>query len=105
MSRWLALALKVADASDHPHHHLGCVVVKGGAVLSYAANLGRRGRCAERRALRPHHDLRGAVAYVARSNGGTSRPCKHCAIALREAGVAFVVFVDEQRQVVREAVA
>lgn len=104
MIRWLALAMKVSQESDHIAHRLGCVIVKGGAVLSRAANLHRRGRCAERRALRPHRDLRDAVAYVVRSNGGVSRPCKHCQVALRDAGISFVVFVDEHRRVVREAI-
>lgn len=104
MGKWMRCALRVAQDSDHPKHQLGCVVVKGGAVLSCAANLGRRGRCAERRALMPHRDLRDATAYIARMNGGVSRPCPYCRKALQEAGISFVVFVDEQRQVVREAV-
>lgn len=103
-NRWLVLAMKIARKSTHPHHHLGCIIVKGGSVIARAANLGRQGRCAERRALRPHQDLKDAVAYVVRTNGGTSRPCCFCRAALQTAGISHVVFIDEHRRIVKEAV-
>lgn len=102
--RWIKLALKVALKSTHPRHLLGCVVVKGGAVVASAPNTLTWGAHAERRALRPTLDLKDGVAYVMRSNRCTSRPCPTCWTALVEAGIHSVVFVDQSGNICKERV-
>lgn len=93
MTRFMRIAEKVAQNSMHPQHKLGCVIVKGGKVISTAANnLPGRGH-AERRALRPHRNFEGCDAYVVRINGKkTSMPCPECAKALKKAGIKTVIF-------------
>ena len=95
------MARKVSERSTHPNHRHGAVVVRGGAVLAAAANSGRRGRCAERRALQRNY-FKDATVYTARSNGLCSRPCDDCVAALKEAGVRLVVFVDSNGAVTSE---
>ncbi len=101
MIRYLTIARKVARKSTHRHQQHGAVVVRGGAVLASAANSSRRGRCAERRALKCN-SFDGATVYTARSNGLCSRPCDACVAAMREAGVRSVVFVGNDGAVMSE---
>lgn len=102
MNRWLKTAYRMATKSTHPHHKMGAVVVRGGAVLSSAANLGSWGRHAEVRALRPHTDYTGATVYVVRLNGRVSEPCEVCKETLERAGVKEVVYIDEDRRECRK---
>jgi pyrimidine deaminase RibD-like protein len=95
------MARRVASKSTHPTHAHGAVVVRGGAVLAAAANSGRWGHCAERRAVR-RGQFKGASVYTARSNGLCSRPCDDCVAALKEAGIRYAVFVDADGTVVSE---
>ena len=98
MQRWLRLAYKKAKTSNHPHHKVGAVVVRSGAVISAASNFYRQGHCAERRALRPgcaeRGDYSGGVLYCVRANKRISKPCEDCMEAIRRAGIVEVVFVD-----------
>jgi deoxycytidylate deaminase len=96
MSKWLARALRVASKSPHPKQKLGCLVIKGGAILSQACNSHRWGRCAERRALRPHANLEGAFLIVVRIGGRCSKPCKDCSRAIQEAGIKEVFYVTSE---------
>jgi deoxycytidylate deaminase len=94
----MQLALRLTRRSTHRRHALACVVVRGGAVLSSAANGSREGQCAERLALRPKRVLdgayAGAVLYVARSNGLCSKPCEECQAAIVRAGIRKVYYVN-----------
>lgn len=99
--RYLEIARKVAAKSTHRQHRHGAVVVRGGAVLAAAANSGRRGRCAERRALQ-RGTFHGATVYTARSNRLCSKPCDDCIAAMKAAGVRLVVYVDHSGAVVDE---
>ena len=95
MRSFVKHALKIASRSKHPKHKLGAVVVKGGSILAKACNHPHWGKCAERRALRPHACLSGAVIYIMRSNFKCSKPCPDCMLAIRKAGICSVVFVSE----------
>ena len=98
MDRFLKIAFKMAQASDG-NHKLAAIAVRGGSIISSSVNLGRYGRCAERRALRPHLDLEGCTLYVVRANGYISKPCGKCIRAIAEAGIKWVVFINEDRKV------
>lgn len=104
MNSYIQLAYKKTGQSGHPKHQMACVVVRGGAVVSSAANLRMWGKCCERRALRPNHDYRGATLIVVRDNGGCSRPCKRCQKLIKAAGISKVIFVDEHREIVVERI-
>jgi deoxycytidylate deaminase len=93
----LDVAMRLTRRSTHARHALGAVVVRGGAVLAAAANGGRKGQCAERRALR-RGVYEGASLYVARSNGLCSKPCDACVEAIRRAGIRTVWFVNANGQ-------
>lgn len=99
MDKYLRIAYRIVeDHHDEPFHKLAAVVVRGGAVVSSGINLNRRGRCAERRALRPNQDFVGCTLYVVRSNGRISKPCSHCMKAIGEAGIKWVVFVNAEQK-------
>lgn len=93
----LDVAMRLTRRSTHRRHALGAVVVRGGAVLAAAANGGRKGQCAERRALR-RGVYEGASLYVARSNGLCSKPCADCQSAIKRAGIKVVWFVNADGQ-------
>lgn len=99
MCRWIRIALKQTKRSKHPHHAMAAVVVKGGSLVSAAANLHRWSRHAELRALRPHMDLHGATLYVVRSNGLASKPCAACMKAIQRSGISEVVYFDREGEV------
>jgi deoxycytidylate deaminase len=93
----MPVALRLTRRSTHRRHALACVVVRGGAILSAAANGSREGQCAERRALRRkarYGCFAGAELYVARSNGLCSKPCPKCQAAIKRAGIKSVWYVN-----------
>jgi deoxycytidylate deaminase len=104
MNTFIELAYKTTEKSNHPKHQLGCVITRGGAVLSVAANRWDWGKCCERRAIRPHCDYRGAVLIVVRSNKKMSKPCSACRIAIEKAGIKKIVYIDWNGNVVIEKV-
>ena len=73
---------------------MGCVIVRGGSLVSSAYNLHGWGRHAELRALRPKRDYSGCVLYVVRLNGKVSTPCTMCMEAIRKAKISRVVSVN-----------
>jgi diaminohydroxyphosphoribosylaminopyrimidine deaminase/5-amino-6-(5-phosphoribosylamino)uracil reductase len=96
MTRFMRIAEKVAQQSNHPQHKLGCVIVKGGKVISKAANNSPGRGHAEQRAVRPHNNFVGCCAYVARINGKkTSMPCPKCMEVLKKAGIKTVIFYGQ----------
>ncbi len=90
MARALALA-KASVGLASPNPQVGCVIVRGDAVLGEGAHLYDQFDHAEIVALKQAGDVRGATAYV------TLEPCSHhgrtgpCADALIEAGIARCV--------------
>lgn len=115
MSRWVRIALKTACLGEHPRHLVGAIVVKGGKVLSKAANLSRPygvlngGFHAEERALREEIDYRGAVVIVVRVNKktkivGMSRPCERCMRVIISKGIKKIIYMDSELTVCVEKV-
>ena len=102
MENYFNIARKIAKRGQHSKYKMGAVVVRGGAVLSMAHNLGRetqhgvpnRGRHAEERALSPHRDFTGATMCVARLDAKISKPCDRCMQKIKEAGIRKVIYVD-----------
>ncbi len=98
-AHWMDRAVALAAGARRraaPNPHVGCVVVRDGAVVGEGATAPPGGDHAEAAALRAAGAAaRGATAYV------TLEPCAHhgrtppCAEALLEAGVARVVVALE----------
>ena len=93
-------AIKIAKHSDHYQHKVGCVLMRGGTIISSAANSGYMH--SEHRAINVawRSDVTGATAVVVRirRNGtiGLSKPCKLCAARLAQAGIKRVVYSTQQ---------
>lgn len=108
--RWLNVALKEARFGRHKQHRMGAVIVRGGSVLSRAANqskpfgLTNRGRHAEERALTPTRDFSGAKLYVAREGSRMSRPCRSCMRLIIKAGIDRIVYLDWNGLAVEERI-
>ncbi len=100
MNRYLDIARQLSHESDHKAQKMAAVVVRGGAIVSVGIN--RSGKCAEKRALRPHRDFEGADIYVARSNGRISRPCAKCQALLIKAGIRRAHYVALDGSIVQE---
>lgn len=92
---WMARALVLAErgrATCRPNPMVGCVLVRDGQVVGEGWHERAGGPHAEVNALADCVDARGATAYV------TLEPCNHhgrtgpCSVALREAGIAEVVY-------------
>lgn len=93
--KWIEFCKKIATNSTHDDYKMGSVVVKGGALYSFAWNLNKWRSHAETRAIRPHNYYHGATIYVARLNGLASHPCVNCLKAIIEAGILRIVYNDE----------
>lgn len=92
---WMARALALAErgrATCRPNPMVGCVLVRDGRPVGEGWHERAGGPHAEVRALAACADPRGATAYV------TLEPCNHhgrtgpCSVALRDAGIAEVVY-------------
>jgi len=94
MNSYIELAYKISSRSKHKQHHLACVIIRGGSVLSMAANLNEWNKCSERRALKKHMDFNGASLIVVRSNKKMSKPCIKCQKAIKRAGIKKVIYID-----------
>lgn len=93
--RFLRIAVKLAQTVPFVHK-FGCVVVKGGRILSTGKNCYENHRHAEVCALSKRDDLKGAVLYIARIRKeqpfGLSKPCPNCQVAIRVAGISQIVY-------------
>lgn len=124
---WLATAIARASAltaqSTHPDHRMACLVIGRKGVLTQGWNSfkshpkvkaasGKEEKIflhAEIHALvRGHRNVRGATAIVVRirRNGapGSSSPCQMCYLALLEAGIRDVVYMNREGQWVIETI-
>lgn len=102
MTRFVNLALEVSEESNNKHFKLGAVVVKGGRVLSKAANKGWND--AEARALRPHVDFSGATIIVMRRNRRTSKPCASCMEKIFKAKISNIIYTNRDGEIVKERI-
>lgn len=93
---FLRLAEKIARQGCDNHRH-GCVIVKGGSVISLGKNLYLNGLHAEMSAInKAKKDLTGATIYICRirkeQRFGLSAPCEKCEALIRAKGISKVVF-------------
>ncbi len=105
--RYFDLARKLCERSNDKFR-LGCVVVKGGRIVSIGWNVGNKTSPGSKSWGNYIHaeyssllgvdasKFKGATAYVfrLRNNGtqGNSRPCQHCSDALKLAGIKKVYY-------------
>jgi deoxycytidylate deaminase len=101
--RWFNLARRMATLSQHKGYRMAAVAVQGGRVISSSINGVNVGQHAERRALR-HPGIKGSTVYVARDDGGISRPCIHCQARLIQAGVSRVVYAGWDGKLIMECI-
>jgi pyrimidine deaminase RibD-like protein len=85
-----------------PMKRMAAMIVKGGKVLSIAAN--HRNKHAECRAIRPHEDYVGASIVVARVNNRISRPCSKCMEKILAAGIRTIIYINRSGNLVKEYV-
>ncbi len=98
MGKFGKIALKKAMEYTLGRHRVGCVVVKGGKILSVEHNLYTKH--AEERATNKvwRSEMVGATVYVARPLYteevpiGLAKPCEDCEKLLRQLGVKKVVY-------------
>lgn len=106
--RFMALAKKASERSDHHSHKIGCVIVRGSKVLGTGFNVIKTHPKSPHEFSSVHAEfmsvlnagnVSGATAYVFRqTKDGTpsiSRPCKDCWKYLLECGVKKVVYSFE----------
>ena len=108
-----SLAAKCSLSGEHTKHRLGCVIVKGGAVLStghnqlrYTKQLKKPTLHAEADAIlkvlkgQNQHLLVGAVMYVSRytrgGNIGLAMPCSNCLALIRSVGIKTVFYTTDE---------
>ncbi len=110
-NRWYRLARKIALTSAHDKFKMGAVIVRGGAVLSIAANSAairwgdtRGSRHAEHRAIAPGNIYNGATIFIARTNGSMSRPCQACQQKIREAGIERIIYASWDGTLIEERI-
>lgn len=111
LPKWFRLARIESQKSNHKQHKIGCVLVKGGSILSTGINQIRykaigsshftkwkESLHAERDALSKcsKEDIRGSSLYIYRENANgipaLSKPCSQCSYMLNELGVKKVYF-------------
>lgn len=120
--RWMSVALKALDSSNHNKYHMVCVAIKGGKVVSVGVNSKgppaffikglkeQRGRHAEITCLSflNKKDIKGATLYIAgKSVGGTivlSRPCESCLPFIEKMGIRRIVYHNQCGQLIEEKV-
>ena len=94
--RWLRLAEKLAHTVTDNHKH-GCVIVRGGSIVSVGTNLYANGVHAEMSAInKSKQDLAGTTIYICRLRKeqawGLSAPCVKCEALIKESGIRRVVY-------------
>lgn len=114
MRRWIRSALKIARNGRHPEFKFGAIVIRGGSVISRAANFSRpygidnRGFHAEERALNESKNYKGATLIVAcRTNSGRnhiSRPCEICMKLIEQKGITKIIYLNREGNICVERV-
>lgn len=112
VTRLLNEAKKTSEQSNH-QHQIGCIIVKGGNILSRGFNQVRYSKrgCsftnypeslhAERAATRnlSREALRGSTVFVYRrgkeGSGRNAKPCRFCEDLLRFVGIKTCYYSDE----------
>lgn len=105
--------MKATKRSTHRRHQTGCVIAnKGGEILSSGCSHASSLRMNELHSIHAeihalgrgrYRNLKDATAYIAtmaRKSGNFvfSAPCLTCAIALRSAGIGWVVYTNGENK-------
>ena len=108
--RFLCIAKKLSEKSDHHSHKLGCVIARGSKILGMGYNIlskksVKSPHCfysihAEFRAVTDaKFNVDGAVAYIYRQTKdgkpAISRPCESCSNFLKSCGIKRIVYTFE----------
>lgn len=107
--RYLNMAKKASERSDHHSHKMGCVIARGNDILGVGFNLTKTHPRSPHKFKSIHaefmasinagYDIKGATVYVFRQhkNGdwAMSRPCPYCWKFLMDMGVKDVVYSFE----------
>jgi deoxycytidylate deaminase len=112
MKKMINIAYKATGNSTHANHQMAAIIIRGGAILSVAANTCGPGDlesykglyCCERKALRKHVDYSGATLIVVRANGKCSKPCTKCAVLIKAAKIKRVVYVNMAGKLVTQKI-
>ncbi len=99
---WYSVALRHTRHSTHHKHKMAAIVVRGGRILSVAANTNMPHGHAEARAIKRGIDYAGATVIVARGNLLISRPCPKCMAVIEAAGIKKMVYADRLGRLVEE---
>jgi tRNA(Arg) A34 adenosine deaminase TadA len=94
LNPWMRFALKKCDKSTHKKFKMVAVLIKGGSVLSWAANRQDWGAHAELRCIVRAKIPEGATLYVVRRLGRTSKPCPDCQYLIKKSKIKKVVYFD-----------
>jgi len=105
--KYFELAKRISTKSDHPKHHIGCVLVKKNKIISTGWNLMKTHPLSPRKFKSVHSefytilgvpvsDLKGAIMYLYRENRqgeyALAKPCKYCDRMLEDCGIKAVYY-------------
>lgn len=110
-SKFITICRVLANKSNHPHHQLGCVIVKKNRVLGVGYNK-LKTHTKSNHIFKAHHaefdaiigmdneNLRGTVLYVSRikktGDYGLAKPCTTCQEMIAHTGIKGVWYsIDE----------
>jgi len=102
--RWFELAYKLSTLSYHENQKMAAIVVSSGRVIAQSCNGRQCGQHAEILTIAKASEVAGATIYIARNSKRVSRPCRHCFKLIRRLGLAKMVFIDENGQLVKRKV-
>lgn len=119
VSRWFRWALEAAKDSEHGIYRMGAVIVNNGKLVAIGHNKNKTHPDAKNYTTKIHAELDALIGWRTRNvvdghmhvvrltNGGslaTSKPCKHCMILIKEAGLNSVTYIDEHGMIVTDKV-
>lgn len=94
--KYFKIALRLTRNSTHSKHKMAALIVRGGAILSQAANKHTWGEHAEKRALtlKRANKPEGATMYIAREGHKMSKPCNNCMKMIKSFRIKNIVFAN-----------
>lgn len=104
-NKWIEVARVNAQLSDYPKRgrRTSCIIVKKGRAISIGWNK-HKNRLAVNKATvhaevdalnKANGDASGGTAYIFRQNGGISKPCHYCLVALKKHDIRRIIYEDE----------
>lgn len=105
MTSWLKLARKITHQSKHKQFHHAAIVLKGGAIMAFATNVGWNH--AEASALNKiwKSERKGCVLISVRFTGSgllaNAKPCLKCQAVINESKLAAVWYSTANREFIK----